>query len=69
MREASLRGRHTRQSGRWQFFQWEMICREEAQWGTGEGEGGREEEGGKSQEHIHINAKIHMYMYVHTYNV
>uniref|UniRef100_A0A6B0TV04 Putative secreted protein n=1 Tax=Ixodes ricinus TaxID=34613 RepID=A0A6B0TV04_IXORI len=33
--EACLSGRQTGQSLRVQFFQCEMICREEAQWGTG----------------------------------
>lgn len=31
---AFFRGRHTGQSCRVQFFQWEMICLEDAQWAT-----------------------------------
>ena len=31
---AGFSGVHTGQSGRTQVFQWEMICLDEAQWGT-----------------------------------
>lgn len=33
---AFFKGRHTGQSCRVQFFQWEMICRDDAQWATGD---------------------------------
>ena len=36
--DACFRGRHTGQSCLRQFFQCEMICRDEAQWATNEKE-------------------------------
>ena len=38
--EGCFRGRHTGQSDFWQFFQWDMIWWEEAQWGSGRRERG-----------------------------